>query len=121
MILLQGQHGLLWMGDPVAIRPTSLFTQSMATRFCEKRKATAHRSIWPSCAQARRIVEKLAQCTGKKRTKHLQQPNLQYRRLWWPEGNRFVRLRLCTKALKTVERKGLAAMAAEAGLDLNKH
>eukprot|EP00850_Spirogloea_muscicola_P005468 SM000025S08363 [mRNA] locus=s25:327550:329890:+ [translate_table: standard] len=58
---------------------------------------------------------------SKKRTKHLQQPNLQYRRLWWPEGNRFVRLRLCTKALKTVERKGLAAMAAEAGLDLNKH
>eukprot|EP00850_Spirogloea_muscicola_P007839 SM000040S14851 [mRNA] locus=s40:754270:767547:+ [translate_table: standard] len=38
---------------------------------------------------------------SKKRTKHLQQPNLQYRRLWWPEGNRFVRLRLCTKALKT--------------------
>ncbi|KAG0566143.1 hypothetical protein M758_7G039100 [Ceratodon purpureus] len=55
---------------------------------------------------------------SKKRTKHLQQPNLQYKRLWWEEGNRFVRLRLSTKALKTVERNGLAAMAKKAGINL---
>ncbi|KAL3689512.1 hypothetical protein R1sor_015821 [Riccia sorocarpa] len=53
-----------------------------------------------------------------KRTKKLQQANLQYKRLWWEEGNRFVKLRLSTKALKTVERKGLQAMAKEAGVNL---
>jgi large subunit ribosomal protein L28 len=55
---------------------------------------------------------------SKKRTKHLQQPNLQYKRLWWEEGQRFVRLCLCTKALKTVEKNGLQAMANKAGLNL---
>eukprot|EP00244_Chara_vulgaris_P006191 TRINITY_DN236_c0_g1_i1.p1 TRINITY_DN236_c0_g1~~TRINITY_DN236_c0_g1_i1.p1 ORF type:complete len:145 (-),score=18.42 TRINITY_DN236_c0_g1_i1:716-1150(-) len=55
-----------------------------------------------------------------KKSKKLQQPNLQYKRLWWEKGNRFVRLRLCTKALKTVDLKGLDAMANAAGIDLNK-
>jgi large subunit ribosomal protein L28 len=55
---------------------------------------------------------------SKKRTKHLQQPNLQYKRLWWEEGRRFVRLRISTKALKTVERNGLQAMANKAGINL---
>lgn len=40
--------------------------------------------------------------------------------IYWPEGQRWVKLRVCTKALKTVEKKGLAAMAAEAGIDLWK-
>ena len=35
-------------------------------------------------------------------------------------GNRFVRLKLSTKAIKTIELKGLQAMAKQAGLDLNK-
>ena len=39
--------------------------------------------------------------------------------MYWPEGQRWVRLRLCTRAIKTIEKKGLAAMAAEAGLDLS--
>ena len=52
------------------------------------------------------------------RTKHLQGVNLQYKRLWWEEGNRFVKLRLSTKALKTVEKNGLQAMAKKAGIDL---
>jgi large subunit ribosomal protein L28 len=55
-----------------------------------------------------------------RRTKKLQQVNLQWKRVWWPEGNRFVRLRLSTKAIKTVEKKGIAAMAREAGINLNK-
>ncbi|GBG76857.1 hypothetical protein CBR_g23072 [Chara braunii] len=55
-----------------------------------------------------------------KKSKKLQQPNLQYKRLWWEKGNRFVRLRLCTRALKTVDLKGLDVMAKEAGIDLNK-
>jgi large subunit ribosomal protein L28 len=55
-----------------------------------------------------------------RRTKKLQEANLQWKRIWWPEGNRWVRLRLSTKAIKTLERRGLESMAKEAGLDLRK-
>ncbi len=77
-------------------------------------------------------MSRVCQLTGKRanngmavshshrRTKKLQQVNLQWKRIWWAEGNRFVRLRLSTKALKTIELKGLAAMAKAAGIDLNK-
>jgi large subunit ribosomal protein L28 len=55
-----------------------------------------------------------------RRTKKLQEVNLQERRVWWAEGKRWVRLRISTKAIKTLEKKGLAAMAKEAGIDLRK-
>lgn len=55
-----------------------------------------------------------------RRTKKLQEANLQWKRVWWNEGNRWVRLRLSTKAIKTLEKKGLQAMAEEAGINLNK-
>jgi large subunit ribosomal protein L28 len=78
-------------------------------------------------------MSRKCQLTGKKannafaishshrRTKKLQQPNLQWKRVWWHQGNRWVRLRLSTKAIKTLETKGLQAMAKEAGLDLNRY
>jgi large subunit ribosomal protein L28 len=77
-------------------------------------------------------MSRVCQLTGKKanngmavshshrRTKKLQQANLQWKRIWWAEGNRWVKLHLSTNALKTLERKGLVAMAKEAGLNLNK-
>jgi large subunit ribosomal protein L28 len=77
-------------------------------------------------------MSRICQLTGKKannamavshshrRTKKLQEANLQWKRIWWAEGNRWVRLRLSTKAIKTLERKSLAAFAKEAGLDLNR-
>ncbi|ACA98850.1 MULTISPECIES: 50S ribosomal protein L28 [Cyanophyceae] len=77
-------------------------------------------------------MSRKCQITGKKannamavshshrRTKKLQEVNLQWKRVWWPEGNRFVRLRLSTKAIKTLEKKGIDAMAREAGINLNK-
>jgi large subunit ribosomal protein L28 len=77
-------------------------------------------------------MSRKCQLTGKKannaysvshshrRTKRLQHVNLQDKRVWWAEGNRWVRLRLSTKALKTIEKNGLGAMAKKAGLDLNK-
>lgn len=77
-------------------------------------------------------MSRKCQLTGKKanngyavshshrRTKRLQHVNLQSKRVWWPEGNRWVRLNLSTKAIKTLEKKGLSTMAKEAGLDLNK-
>ncbi|NJO93740.1 MAG: 50S ribosomal protein L28 [Hydrococcus sp. RM1_1_31] len=77
-------------------------------------------------------MSRVCQLTGKKannayavshshrRTKKLQEANLQWKRVWWAEGNRWVKLRLSTKAIKTLEKKGLQAMAKEAGLNLNK-
>jgi large subunit ribosomal protein L28 len=77
-------------------------------------------------------MSRVCQLTGKKannafsishshrRTKRMQHANLQVKRIWWSEGNRWVKLKLSTSALKTLERKGLTAMAKEAGLDLNK-
>ena len=77
-------------------------------------------------------MSRVCQLTGKRanngmavshshqKNKKLQQVNLQWKRVWWAEGNRFVRLRLSTKAIKTIELKGLAAMAKDAGLNLNK-
>lgn len=54
------------------------------------------------------------------KTKKLQGVNLQYKRIWWEAGKRFVKLRISTKALKTIEQKGLDAMAKKAGIDLRK-
>nr|ABK22346.1 unknown [Picea sitchensis] len=54
------------------------------------------------------------------KTKKLQGVNLQYKRIWWEAGKRFVKLRISTKALKTIEKKGLDAMAKKAGIDLKK-
>ncbi|EFN57896.1 hypothetical protein CHLNCDRAFT_15707, partial [Chlorella variabilis] len=55
-----------------------------------------------------------------KRNKKLQQVNLQYKKVYWPEGQRWVKLRISTKAIKSIEKKGLQTMADEAGIDLWK-
>ncbi|KDP40368.1 hypothetical protein JCGZ_02366 [Jatropha curcas] len=54
------------------------------------------------------------------KTKKLQFVNLQYKKVWWEAGNRYVKLRLSTKALKTIEKNGLDAVAKKAGIDLSK-
>ena len=46
--------------------------------------------------------------TGK--TKRRFQPNLMLKRLWFAEENRFVKLRLSTAALRTIDKRGLAAV-----------
>jgi large subunit ribosomal protein L28 len=77
-------------------------------------------------------MSRKCQLTGKKannayaishshrRTKKLQEVNLQEKRVWWSQGNRWVKLRLSTKAIKTLEKNGLQAMAKAAGIDLNR-
>ncbi len=77
-------------------------------------------------------MSRICQLTGKKannafavshshrRTHKVQEVNLQWKRLWWAEGNRFVRIRLSTKAIKTVELKGLAVYAKQLGVNLNQ-
>jgi large subunit ribosomal protein L28 len=54
------------------------------------------------------------------KTKTRQLPNLQAKRLWWAEGNRFVTLRLSTRAMRSIDKLGLSGFAAEAGVDLNR-
>lgn len=55
------------------------------------------------------------------KTKKRQLPNLQSKRLWWVEGERFVRLRLSTAALRTLNKKGLQTYADELGIDLSQY
>ena len=64
----------------------------------------------------RKIAHKVSHSNIK--TKKRQFPNLQTRQLWWVEGARFVTIKLSTRALRTVTKKGLDAYAAETGLDL---
>jgi large subunit ribosomal protein L28 len=52
------------------------------------------------------------------RTKKLQQVNLQKRRLWWAEGQRFITLRVSTRTLKTIQKRGLGAYAKDLGINL---
>ncbi|CAO2832207.1 unnamed protein product [Amaranthus hypochondriacus] len=78
------------------------------------------------------VARRICPFTGKKsnkankvshsnhKTKRLQFVNLQYKRVWWEAGKRFVKLRLSTKALKTIEKNGLDAVAKKAGIDLSK-
>ena len=54
------------------------------------------------------------------RTKKLQQANLQQRKLWWAEGKKWVSLRITTRALKTIQKKGLGNYAKSLGINLNK-
>ncbi|XP_020595488.1 uncharacterized protein LOC110035578 [Phalaenopsis equestris] len=54
------------------------------------------------------------------KTKKLQFVNLQYKRVWWEAGKRYLKLRLSTNALKTIEKNGLDAVAKKAGIDPRK-
>jgi large subunit ribosomal protein L28 len=54
-----------------------------------------------------------------RRTKRLQQANLQVKRFWWAEEGRWVKLRVSTQAIKTIQKKGLQGFAKELGVDLH--
>eukprot|EP00281_Chroomonas_sp_CCMP1168_P028769 CAMPEP_0206241256 /NCGR_PEP_ID=MMETSP0047_2-20121206/16396_1 /ASSEMBLY_ACC=CAM_ASM_000192 /TAXON_ID=195065 /ORGANISM="Chroomonas mesostigmatica_cf, Strain CCMP1168" /LENGTH=153 /DNA_ID=CAMNT_0053666135 /DNA_START=20 /DNA_END=481 /DNA_ORIENTATION=+ len=56
-----------------------------------------------------------------RRSHKTQNVNLQWKRVFWTEGNSFVRLRLSTKAIKTLKNKSLTELASKASLDLSKH
>ena len=55
------------------------------------------------------------------KTKKRQLPNLQKKRIWFAEEQRFVTLKLSTRALRTLAKKSLPEFAKEAGIDLSKH
>ncbi|KAG8369894.1 hypothetical protein BUALT_Bualt14G0060900 [Buddleja alternifolia] len=78
------------------------------------------------------VARRICPFTGKKpnkanrvshsnhRTIRRQFVNLQYKKIWWEAGKRYVKLRLSTKAIKTIEKNGLDAVAKKAGIDLSK-
>ena len=55
---------------------------------------------------------------SKRRTKTRQLPNLQKKRIFVPELNRWVRVKLSTRALRTVTKKGLLRVLKDNGLTL---
>jgi large subunit ribosomal protein L28 len=52
------------------------------------------------------------------KTKRVQLPNLQTKKIFVSELNRFVRVKLSTRALKTINKKGLLTYLAEQNLRL---
>ena len=53
-------------------------------------------------------------------THRTQEVNLQTRKFWWEEGNKFVKVRIATKTLKTIKKNGLHATAKKFGVNLDK-
>jgi large subunit ribosomal protein L28 len=50
------------------------------------------------------------------RTKRRQYPNLQTKRIFIPEENRFVTVKLTARALKTINKNGAKAVLQKAGI-----
>uniref|UniRef100_A0A7N0UNX1 Large ribosomal subunit protein bL28c n=1 Tax=Kalanchoe fedtschenkoi TaxID=63787 RepID=A0A7N0UNX1_KALFE len=125
---------------------TSLKTAAAATdlRFVTSQFSGIKMSSSEECGMAARlavparpmlqpiVARRICPFTGKKsnkankvsfsnhKTTKLQFVNLQYKRVWWEGGKRFLKLRLSTKAIKTIEKNGLDAVAKKAGIDLRK-
>jgi len=52
------------------------------------------------------------------KTRRVQLPNLQWKRIYIPELDRTVRIRLTTRALRTIDKKGLMAYLRDKHLKL---
>ena len=52
------------------------------------------------------------------RTKKVQLPNIQSKRVWYEEQGRWVRLRVSTRALRTISKKGLGQFLRDEGMSL---
>eukprot|EP00892_Ulva_mutabilis_P003504 jgi/Ulvmu1/1525/UM011_0255.1 len=57
-------------------------------------------------------------CFSNKKSRTFQQVNLQTKRLFWETEQRWVTIKLSVKALRTIKKNGLDAVAAEYGVDL---
>ena len=55
---------------------------------------------------------------SQRKTKRVQQPNLIKKRIFIPEENRTVTLRLTTRALRTLNKKGVSQFLKEAGISI---
>ena len=50
---------------------------------------------------------------SKRRTKRRFEVNLQTKRFWFEDENRWVKLRLSTRAMRTIDKRGLAVVIKE--------
>ncbi len=57
---------------------------------------------------------------SKRRVKRVQKPNLKNKRIFVPELGRFVRIKLSTYALRTLNKKGLIGYLKDEGLTLKQ-
>ena len=55
---------------------------------------------------------------AKNHTKHVFRANLQERRVFIPEENRFIRLKLTTRMIRTIDRLGITKVLKKYGLKL---
>ena len=55
---------------------------------------------------------------SQRKTKRVQQPNLIKKRIFIPEENRTVTLRLTTRALRILNKKGVSQFLKEAGISV---
>merc|ERR1712039_765876 len=55
-----------------------------------------------------------------KKTRKWQKVNLQYKKIYWHEGQRMVNLRIPVRTIKTIDKKGLSTLAKKNGIDLWK-
>ena len=55
-----------------------------------------------------------------RKVKRVQKPNLQSKRIFVPELGHFVRIKLSTRALRTINKKGLLVFLKEEGLTLKE-
>lgn len=128
-------HSMHFVFTEAVVEMASLCASKSA--FAGKAMAfTPARGVAPRVVPTSRVVRveasKVCELTGKSRNKankvcfsnkkyrFFQEPNLQRKKLFWEYGQRWVSLRLSTKAIKTVEKNGLDKMAQEAGIDLWK-
>ncbi|MEM8608307.1 MAG: 50S ribosomal protein L28 [Myxococcota bacterium] len=70
-------------------------------------------------------MARVCEVTGKRRLKgnkvshsnrksrKFQEPNLQSKRFWLPSENRWVKLRVSTDAIRTIDKRGIEAVVAE--------
>jgi large subunit ribosomal protein L28 len=51
------------------------------------------------------------------KSKKIQNPNLQWKRIFIPEEGKSIRMRLCTRAIRSINRMGLEAYCGKLGVD----
>ena len=70
-------------------------------------------------------ISKVGRQTGhrvshaKNKTKHVFKANLQTKRIWVPELKKYVRIRVSTRILRTIDRMGLSDTLSRNGLSLS--
>lgn len=52
------------------------------------------------------------------RTKKVQLPNIQTKRVWFEDEDRWVRVRVSTRALRTITKKGLSTFLRDNGMSI---